>query len=129
VLGAAGNAFVSDATPEYNRPAYSGDRAALACDGPPSEESVTLPIVERRHVDSMLRALAAAPPDDEGWTPEEDAASRNNTDAPPETAFQPLAGACVADLGVERRGSGPLAWRGLRKLCAPEIGPARLTVQ
>ena len=40
------------------------------------EAATALPIVERRHVDSMLQALAAAPPDDEGSTPDEDTVSR-----------------------------------------------------
>lgn len=40
------------------------------------EAATALPIVERRRVDRMLRALAAAPADDEGSTPEEDETAR-----------------------------------------------------
>lgn len=41
------------------------------------EAATALPIVERRRVDRMLQALAAARPDDEESTPEEDADSRD----------------------------------------------------
>jgi hypothetical protein len=39
------------------------------------EAATALPIVERRRVDAILRALAAAPADDEESTAEEDASS------------------------------------------------------
>ena len=41
------------------------------------EAATALPIVERRRVDTMLQALAAAPSDDEESTADEDAASRD----------------------------------------------------
>lgn len=37
------------------------------------EAAAALPVVERRRVDPVLQALAAAPLDDEGSSPEEDA--------------------------------------------------------
>jgi hypothetical protein len=40
------------------------------------EAATALPIIERRRVDAMLRALAVAPPDDEESTTEEDAGAR-----------------------------------------------------
>lgn len=47
-------------------------------EGLSEEEAATaLPIVERWRADKMLQALAAAPPDDEESTPEEDAVSRD----------------------------------------------------
>lgn len=41
------------------------------------EAATALPIVERRRVEQMLQALAAAPLDDEESTPEEDAVARD----------------------------------------------------
>lgn len=40
------------------------------------EAATALAIVERRRVDTMLQALAAAPADDEDSAPEEDAGAR-----------------------------------------------------
>ncbi|MHB8471212.1 MAG: hypothetical protein ACYDCH_15890 [Gaiellaceae bacterium] len=41
------------------------------------EAAAALPIVERRRIDPMLQALAAAPSDDEESTPDEDATARD----------------------------------------------------
>ena len=54
------------------------ERLRTLVDDLSEEEAATaLPIVERRRVDRMLQALAAAPPDDEASTFEEDAVSRD----------------------------------------------------